>query len=213
MLLRARDVPVIEGPGIRLRVLAGALEGKTSPLRTPEPILIVDGWLDAGARTVLPLPSGWNLWLYARLGNLTAHNLAAPERGSGATLSSGEAVAVSADQAGSRGAAPGDRRGEICRDCGAGHQRADRPDRTVCDEQPGRSRTGHGGFQGWRVRYRDALYVSGQAHSSPSLLSGAGEVRLGSNCDFRRSSHSRSGSTVADEPTETIRVPNADSRA
>ena len=100
MLLRARDVPVIGGTGIRLRVLAGALEGKISPLRTPEPILIVDGWLDAGARTVLPLPSGWNLWLYARLGRLTAHNLAAPESSSGATLSSGEAVAVSAAQAG-----------------------------------------------------------------------------------------------------------------
>ena len=99
MLLSARDVPVIEGPGIRLRVLAGALEAKPSPLRTPEPILIVDGWLDAGARTVLPLPSGWNLWLYARLGGLSAHNLAAPESSSGATLSSGEAVAVSADQA------------------------------------------------------------------------------------------------------------------
>ena len=100
MLVRARDVPVIEGPGLRLRVLAGGLDGKTSPLLTPEPILIVDGWLDAGARTVLPLPSGWNLWLYARFGNLTAHDLDAPESGSGATLSSGEAVAVSADEAG-----------------------------------------------------------------------------------------------------------------
>lgn len=100
MLLCARDVPVIDSPGIRLRVLAGALEEKRSPLRTPEPILIVDGWLDAGARTVLPLSTGWNLWLYARLGNLTAHNLAAPERGSGAMLSSGEALTVSADQAG-----------------------------------------------------------------------------------------------------------------
>jgi len=100
MLLRARDVPLIEGPDMRMRLLAGALEGKTSPLRTPEPILIVDGWLDAGARTVLPLPSGWNLWLYARLGSLTADNLAAPESSSAATLSSGDAVAVSADQAG-----------------------------------------------------------------------------------------------------------------
>ena len=35
MLLRAREVPVIEGPGIRLRVLAGALEGKTSPCAPP----------------------------------------------------------------------------------------------------------------------------------------------------------------------------------
>ena len=100
MLLRARNVPVIEGPGLRLRVLAGRLDGKTSPLRTPEPILIVDGWLDAGASTALPLPSGWNLWLYARFGNLTAHDLGAPERGTGAALSSGEAVTVSANEAG-----------------------------------------------------------------------------------------------------------------
>lgn len=100
MLVRTRDAPVIESPGLRLRVLAGGLDGKTYPLLTPEPILIVDGWLDAGAHTVLPLPSGWNLWLYARLGNLTARDLDAPESGTGATLSSGEAVAVSADEAG-----------------------------------------------------------------------------------------------------------------
>jgi redox-sensitive bicupin YhaK (pirin superfamily) len=76
------------------------LNGKTSPLLTPEPILIVDGWLDASARTVLPLASGWNLWLYARSGNLTAHDLDAPGSGAGATLASGEAVAVSADETG-----------------------------------------------------------------------------------------------------------------
>jgi redox-sensitive bicupin YhaK (pirin superfamily) len=100
MLVRARDVPILEGPGTRLRVLAGALDGKTSLLLTPEPILILDGWLDAGAHTELPLPSGWNLWLYARSGSLTACDLDAPESGAGATLSSGEAVAVSADENG-----------------------------------------------------------------------------------------------------------------
>jgi redox-sensitive bicupin YhaK (pirin superfamily) len=100
MLLRAGDIPVIEGPGLRLRVLAGTLDGKTSPLNPPEPILIVDGWLDAGARAVLPMPSGWNLWLYARFGNLTARDLDAPESSTGAALSSSEAVAISANEAG-----------------------------------------------------------------------------------------------------------------
>ena len=100
MLVRARDVPVIESPGLRLRVLAGTLDGKTSPLNPPEPILIVDGWLDAGARTVLPIPSGWNLWLYASSGNLTARDFDAPESSIGAKLSSSEAVAISADEAG-----------------------------------------------------------------------------------------------------------------
>jgi hypothetical protein len=98
MLLRARDVPLIEGPGLRLRVLAGGLDGKTSPLLTPEPILIVDGCLDSGARTILPLPAGWNLWLYARSGKLTAHDLDAPQNDTGATLAPGEAVAISADE-------------------------------------------------------------------------------------------------------------------
>ena len=98
MLLHARDVPLIEGAGRRLRLLAGGLDGKTSPLGTPEAILIVDGWMDAGARTALPLPCGWNLWLYARIGNLTVNDPDAP--GSGATLASGEAVAVSADRNG-----------------------------------------------------------------------------------------------------------------
>jgi len=100
MLVRARDVPVIEGPDLRLRVLAGTLDGKTSPLTPPEPILIVDGWLDAGARTVLPIPSGWNLWLYARFGELAARDLDAPEGSTGAMLSSSEAVAISAHRAG-----------------------------------------------------------------------------------------------------------------
>jgi redox-sensitive bicupin YhaK (pirin superfamily) len=76
------------------------LDGKTSPLLTPGPILIVDGGLDTSARTVLPLPSGWNLWLYARSGGLTARDLDAHGSGAGATLSSGEAVAVSADESG-----------------------------------------------------------------------------------------------------------------
>jgi redox-sensitive bicupin YhaK (pirin superfamily) len=100
MLLRARDVPLVEAPGSRLRVLAGGLDAKTSPLLTPEPILIVDGWLDTGARTILPLPSGWNLWLYARLGKLAAHDLDAPNNSTGATLGSGEAVTISANETG-----------------------------------------------------------------------------------------------------------------
>jgi redox-sensitive bicupin YhaK (pirin superfamily) len=98
--VRARDVPVIEGTDTRLRVLAGTLNGKTSPLITPEPILIVDGWLDAGARIVLPLSSGWNLWLYARSENLTARDLDTAGSGTEVTLSSGGAVAVSADETG-----------------------------------------------------------------------------------------------------------------
>ena len=96
MLVRARDVPD-QGPGLRLRVLAGTwMERPLNPRTDPD-----RGWrLDAGARTVPLMPSGWNLWLYARFGNLTARDLDAPESSTGATLSSSEAVAISADEAG-----------------------------------------------------------------------------------------------------------------
>ena len=151
MLLRARDVPLIEGPGLRLRVLTGALDGKTSPLLTPEPILIVDGWLDTGARTTLPLPSGWNLWLYARFGKLTAHDLDAPENGTGATLLSGEAVAISATETGTVELRPSAGAVKFVAIAGAAINGADRADGAVCDEQPGRSRAGRRGFPGWKV--------------------------------------------------------------
>jgi redox-sensitive bicupin YhaK (pirin superfamily) len=100
MLVHAGDAPVIESPGTRLRVLAGSLGGKTSPLLTPEPILIVDGWLDADTRINLPLQAGWNLWLYARHGSLTARELGAPDNDAKMELPSGSAVAISAEAAG-----------------------------------------------------------------------------------------------------------------
>lgn len=100
MLIQANDVPVIEAAGVRLRVLAGSLGGKTSPLATPEPILIVDGRLDADACANLPLPAGWNLWLYARDGDLSAHGLGAAEDNKSVVLPSGAAAAISAETTG-----------------------------------------------------------------------------------------------------------------
>lgn len=70
MLLQACDVPVIEKDGARLRLLAGSLAGESSPLITPQPILIVDGTLDPAAQVRLPLPADWHLWIYARRGQL-----------------------------------------------------------------------------------------------------------------------------------------------
>jgi redox-sensitive bicupin YhaK (pirin superfamily) len=98
LLIRAKEVPVIESHGVRLRVLAGSFGGKTSPLPTPEPILIVDGRLDADALVHLPLPTGWNLWLYARDGNLKVHEPGAAEND--VVLPSGAAMAIAAETEG-----------------------------------------------------------------------------------------------------------------
>ncbi|HEV8692741.1 MAG TPA: pirin-like C-terminal cupin domain-containing protein [Lysobacter sp.] len=95
LLLRAADVPVIEYEGARLRVLAGDLAGVRSPLQPPEPILIVDGRLHAGAHATLPLPEGWNLWLYVRAGSMAAREVAATVD-NGVALASGQAATVSA---------------------------------------------------------------------------------------------------------------------
>ncbi len=94
LLLRARDVPVIEAAGARLRVLAGELAGRRSPLTPPQDILIVDGRLMPGAHASLPLPAGWNLWLYARRGRL---DMRVGDAAEPATLATGEATALSAD--------------------------------------------------------------------------------------------------------------------
>ena len=61
----ARDMPQIRGAGFRLRVVAGEFAGRASPARTPEPILMLDGYLDAPSAPVdIPLPAHWNAWVY-----------------------------------------------------------------------------------------------------------------------------------------------------
>ncbi|MCG7325435.1 pirin family protein [Achromobacter sp. ACRQX] len=69
-LLRAADMPVIQTPSGKVRVVAGTYAGLESPLCTPEPLLILDGWLRPGATTLLPMPPGWNAWFYAVQGDL-----------------------------------------------------------------------------------------------------------------------------------------------
>ena len=54
----AADIPVVERPGARLRVLAGSAFGADSPLRTPSPTLYLDIALAEGASIELPAAGG-----------------------------------------------------------------------------------------------------------------------------------------------------------
>lgn len=65
MLVKAWEMPVLQSDAGRVRVAAGCYEGWAAPLETPEPLLILDGWLRPGASRLVPLPAGWNAWLYA----------------------------------------------------------------------------------------------------------------------------------------------------
>lgn len=68
--LAATEVPQIVRPGCRLRLLAGSFGALRSPLELPQPLLILDGRIDAGATFPLTLPAGWNAWCYAVSGEL-----------------------------------------------------------------------------------------------------------------------------------------------
>jgi hypothetical protein len=50
----AGDIPTVEQPGARLRVLAGAAYGATSPVRVSSPLFYVEALLDRGAELALP---------------------------------------------------------------------------------------------------------------------------------------------------------------
>jgi redox-sensitive bicupin YhaK (pirin superfamily) len=76
-MVSAAEMPVINRPGMRLRVVAGQLEGQVSPAITPEPVLMVDGYLAKSHETALiPLPADWNAWVYVVRGNVTVDRTA-----------------------------------------------------------------------------------------------------------------------------------------
>lgn len=93
--LAAAEVPLITLPGSRLRLLAGNFGVLRSPLELPQPLLILDGRIDAGATFPLTLPAGWNAWCYAVSGELAL----AADGASTRTLPATTAVTASAHSA------------------------------------------------------------------------------------------------------------------
>lgn len=96
--LPAETIPVLHAPGSRLRLLAGSLGTCRSPLQLPQPIRMLDGRIDAGSTVRLPLPAGWNAWIYTVSGELA---LAVDGHGgaAGRSLATATAVTASADLA------------------------------------------------------------------------------------------------------------------
>ncbi|PLQ00401.1 pirin family protein [Cupriavidus pauculus] len=58
LTLSARDVPVVQRPGVRMRIPLGNFAGMQSPLMPPTDVTLLDISLDAGAALDLPLPAG-----------------------------------------------------------------------------------------------------------------------------------------------------------
>jgi redox-sensitive bicupin YhaK (pirin superfamily) len=69
--LDADDVlEVQQGPGTRVRVLAGALVGEDSGLGLTDEVLLAEVHLDAGASVDLPIPAGWAAFAFLLAGEL-----------------------------------------------------------------------------------------------------------------------------------------------
>ena len=91
--ISAHDMPEVSGRGFRLRVVAGDFAGQASPAQAPQPILMLDGYLNASAEAVkIPLPAQWNAWLYVVKGVVSISG--------SAELRAGEALCASAQGGG-----------------------------------------------------------------------------------------------------------------
>jgi redox-sensitive bicupin YhaK (pirin superfamily) len=67
----AEEVPVITGPGHRVRVLLGRSGAAAGAEDTPEEMTMLDGYLDKAGRFVHRLPEGRSAWIYAVSGDPT----------------------------------------------------------------------------------------------------------------------------------------------
>ena len=162
-LLRAWEMPIIQSDAGRVRVVSGAYDGWESPPLGPEPLLILDIWLRPGATRLVPLPDGWNAWVYAVQGDLGLR--ARHQLGPGAAPPPG-----GRGGSGLRRPAYGFGRGGLCRrrrhaaadrrpgagahrpDRRARHRRARDPARPIRDGFAARAGRGHAGLRRGRFR-------------------------------------------------------------
>jgi len=65
-------LPLVEKPGVKVKVIAGSLDGATGPVKQPatDPIYM-DIRLDAGVEFALPVPAGHSAFVYVYEGSLS----------------------------------------------------------------------------------------------------------------------------------------------
>lgn len=86
--LHLADVPIVEGPGTRVRVMVGRSSGHTSPLVPPTDVTLLDATLAAGGRLEHVLPVEENVVVYVLGGAAEA---------AGRQLNAGDVAAFSQD--------------------------------------------------------------------------------------------------------------------
>ena len=95
----AADVlPLLKGSGWKMRLIAGSLMGKTSPVKTLSPLFYADLELEAGSTAPLDFPPGEQAALYVARGAVTAADQSA-KVGEMIVFAEGEKVTVTAEGA------------------------------------------------------------------------------------------------------------------
>lgn len=94
----AADLPMLEGQGWKMRLIAGSLMGKTSPVKVLSPLFYADLELAAGAAAMLDFPLGQQAALYVARGAVTAGGASAGV-GQMIVFAEGEKTEVRAAQA------------------------------------------------------------------------------------------------------------------
>jgi len=92
----AEVLPELSGDGFRLRVVAGTLMGKTSPVKTFSPLFYGDLEIRAGAKMQLDLPRGQEAALYVARGKVNVGG-SVVEVGTMLVFPEGQALEVNAD--------------------------------------------------------------------------------------------------------------------
>jgi redox-sensitive bicupin YhaK (pirin superfamily) len=67
--LAPQHVPVVQRPGVRVRVPLGSFDGVHSPLTPPTDVTLLDITLEDGAELTLPVPAGQRAFFMPILGN------------------------------------------------------------------------------------------------------------------------------------------------
>lgn len=73
LYVEARNMPVMEAPGFRVRVVLGRSGDVAGAQGTPDEMTMLDGFLHAGGQFSHPLPEGRGALIYAVSGTLTLH--------------------------------------------------------------------------------------------------------------------------------------------
>jgi redox-sensitive bicupin YhaK (pirin superfamily) len=94
---RARDIPELDQPGARVRIIAGSIDGITGPMVLATPTVFAHVALEAGATATLAVERGHELALYVLEGSLGSEGPSPLIAGELAVLTPGTAVTLTAD--------------------------------------------------------------------------------------------------------------------